>query len=890
MMHEEQKLSLEGVFGDRIRHNKVERLVYSHDMGVLPKEIRKMIQCLPDAVCQPVSGQEVEALARQADEAGIPLVPRGAGTSGFGGPIPTRHGIVVDFIRMKKIRGINEGEGTVTAEPGVTWAELQKYLNARGYALRTYPSSALSATLGGWIAQGGAGYGSFEFGYCIQSLESLELVIPGGSRKTLRGKELELVDSLCGITGMIVEATLKVKPIDDELVTLASFEQLSDAAQLLQRLREIEVPLWSVSMTTPAFLSLKQRATQHAVLPENLYYLTMVYPRARKAKVESLLEPLIESHRGEVMNDALAREEWSEKFYPMRFKKLGPTLVASEVVIPISRLNEFVDRVEKKYKGSFALEGTMVGSDQIAVLGFMLADERKLGFPLVYANSLSVMAIGEELGGRVYTPGLYFADRARGILGADTLARVWDYKQRVDPGGIMNPGKVIPPALDRKSPTRMLLSAMSVAEKGRELISLTGKILDKLQSGNFRSPLPPQITKDTFACALCGYCRDVCTVYDAQPWESNSPRGKYFLLNQIIKGKLELNEEVCSALYACTTCKKCDTVCQIQAQNAHNWLSLRPCFHGAGVDNTGLALVRENVLKTQNFWGVPAEEKFQWLDVPTLKKGKVGYWAGCWANIVMPNMAQNATRILDKTGVEFVHLGEKEGCCGLYLALGGYTDDFAQYAAENLKNLNEAGVETLVLSCPGCYATFSEYYPDVAKELGIECNIRFRHLTCYLSDMVGSGKLQFKEPMPQKITYHDSCHVGRWFGHYEEPRKVLQAIPGLQLLEMEHNREESLCCGLVSAFDSLPTVAHSGRKRVDEAERTGADYLVTNCAGCGTQFNTSCRSLGSSVKQKSFTDLVAEALGLPTQDPSENAGQYMKAAAELLKDSGMKKS
>ena len=625
------------------------------------------------------------------------------------------------------------------------------------------------------------------------------------------------------------------------------------------------------------------------ILPEDRYFLTMVYPKKRRTGVETAVKNLVKAHNGEVMKDSLANTEWAERFYPMRFKKLGPTLVATEVVVPMEKVDQFVTAVEKKYKGEFALEGTMIHNDKMAILGFMLSDERKAGFPMAYANSLTVIEMGEKLGGRVFTLGLYFADRAKDVLGKELLERVWKYKRSIDPNGIMNPGKVIPSSLDKSSPAKLLSTAMAMANAGKGLFSLAGKLMDKVQSDSFSSPLSEQITKDTFACALCGYCRNTCTVFDAVPWESNSPRGKYFLLTQYIKGNIPMDEEVSKALYSCTTCKKCDLVCQIQAHNAHNWMSLRPCFHAGGIENTGLAAIRENVLNTGNFWGVPKEDKFRWLDVPTLKKGKIAYWAGCWANVVMSNMPQSITKILNKTGVDFVHFGEGESCCGLYLALGGYNDDFAALVKKNLEMFKEAGIETMIFSCPGCYATFSENYPVIAEQLGMDCNIKFQHVTCFLSELVNQGRLKFTDKLNAKVTYHDSCHVGRWFGHYDEPRNVLKSIPGIELMEMPSTREEGLCCGLVSAFDSLPTVSHAGIKRVNEAEGTGADYLVTNCAGCGSQFNATSCAMQTKVRQKDFTTLVGEALGIEFEDPTENVGRFMGAAVEMLQTSDMKK-
>ena len=876
---------VQGIFEDRVRFNKVERLVYSHDMGIMPEQIRSLIQCMPDGVVQPVSVEEVIALAKLANEQGIPLVPRGAGSAGFGGSVPAKGGIVIDFVRMNKILSIDTERQVATVEPGVIWTNLEKQLSDRGLSLCAYPSSSNSSTVAGWVAQGGSGYGSYEYGDCGENIISVKLVLPNGELRTFAGGELYQVYGLCGVTGMIVEVTLRVREKDEESVILSSFPTLQKASAFLTALSEKKIPVWNVSLATPAFTALKQKALEHYVLPEDEYLVTMVFPKPRRSQVENQIKILTSSNEGKIMREKLAIEEWADKFYPMRFKKLGPTLVASEVVIPITQVGNFVSEVERKYKGEFALEGTMVGHDRIAILGFMLADERKLGFPLAYACALDVIDSGEKLGGRVFTLGMYFTDRAKMFFGEERLKEIWSFKQKIDPGNYMNPGKIFPPSVDKDSPIKMLSAAMKVANAGSSVIGLAGRLLSKWQSGEFDSPLDEHLTDDTFSCAMCGYCRNVCTVFDAVPWESNSPRGKYFILNQYIKGKIAMDDEVGRALYPCTTCKKCDTVCQIRAHNAHHWMKLRFEFNKNKLHNTGLDIIRTNVLNTGNFWGVPAEERLKWLDVPTQTHGKLAYWSGCWAATIMDNMAQNATRILNHLDIPFVHYGERERCCGLYLALGGYKEDFKELVKRNLEMFNESGIDTIVFSCPGCYATFNENYPQMALEMGIECNIRFKHIVVYLSELIADGRLKFQDSLGDTITYHDSCHVGRWFGHYDEPRSVIRAIPGIELREMEHIKEESLCCGLVSAFDSLQSVAHSGMKRVQEAEETGAKWLVTNCAGCGSQFNATCNAMGTQVKQMDLTELVARTLGIPTNDPSEKVGAYMAQCVDLLKDS-----
>jgi Fe-S oxidoreductase/FAD/FMN-containing dehydrogenase len=873
------------VFEDRVRFNKVERIVYSHDMGILPDQIRAMIDCVPDGVVQPTTIEEVIALTKIAKEEKIPIVPRGAGSAGFGGSIPAKAGIVVDFVRMSNILAIDKVNLTATVEPGVIWSNLEKELSDRGLSLRAYPSSSSSSTVAGWVAQGGSGYGSYEFGDCGQSILSVDVVLPSGELKTFNADELDKVYSLCGITGMIVGITIKVREKDEESVMLAAFPDLTCAAGFMKGISNKKVPLWNVSLATPAFIALKQKALEHFVLPEEQYFVTMVYPKPRRSQIENQVKTLIQANNGQLMREKLAVQEWEDKFYPMRFKKLGPTLIASEIVVPIKEVDAVVKEIEQKYHGEFALEGTMVSSDQIAILGFMLADERKLGFPMAYACALDVMDTGEKLGGKVFSIGMYFSDRAKSFYGEQRLADIWNFKNDIDPKGIMNPGKIIPPSIDKNSPTKMLSAAMKVANAGSGLIGLAGRLLLKWQGNDFKSPLDEHLTDDTLACAMCGYCRNVCTVFDAVPWESNSPRGKYFILNQYIKGKLPMDDEVGKALYPCTTCKKCDTVCQIRAHNAHHWMSLRYEFNKNRLHNTGLDIIRNNVLNTGNFWGIPAQERLKWLDVPTQSKGKIAYWSGCWAGTIMDNMAQNATRILHKQGIDLVHFRERETCCGLYLSLGGYKDDFQNLVKRNLEMFNEAGIDTIIFSCPGCYATFNENYPQMALEMGIECNIRFKHIVVYLSELIAEGRLKFKSPLNNTITYHDSCHLGRWFGHYEEPRNVIRAIPGIEFREMKHIKEEGLCCGLVSAFDSLPSVAHNGMVRVQEAESTGADYLVTNCAGCGSQFNATCNAMKTKVQQMDLTELVAKALDIPTADPTEKVGVFMGQVVELLKDS-----
>ena len=149
----------------------------------------------------------------------------------------------------------------------------------------------------------------------------------------------------------------------------------------------------------------------------------------------------------------------------------------------------------------------------------------------------------------------------------------------------------------------------------------------------------------------------------------------------------------------------------------------------------------------------------------------------------------------------------------------------------------------------------------------------------------GSLKLAEGDPINVKVTYHDPCHLGRWFGVYEEPRSFIEAVPGIEFEDMRHNREDSLCCGLVNAFYEIGSVPTSGIARVSEADEVQADYILTACAGCGVQVNNMCVAANTHARQMDITDLAAKSMGFAVYDSNEAAQAYFGAAVELLSTS-----
>ncbi|WP_340818639.1 FAD-binding and (Fe-S)-binding domain-containing protein [Methanolobus sp. WCC4] len=884
-INEALKSKLEEMFEDRVSFSELERIVYSHDVGTIPDSVKKTISTMPDAVVQPVNSEEVSSLVRIAIENNIPVIPRGAASSGFGGAVPVANGIVIDLARMNNIISIDPDDLSAEVEPGVVWSELDDKLKRKGLALCLYPSSAPTSTVAGWVAQGGSGIGSYEYGTFRDNIVSVEMVDPMGDLKVMEGDDIDLVYALEGITGIITKVTIKVKKSEGLTPVLAAFTDEKELQATLDEIRGSGIDLWSVSIQTPGYVELSQQAANETKMPRGKYIAQLVYGQSH-AEVASLIENIVSSNKGEILPEDVAVHEWHNRFRTMRLKRLGPSLVASELIVPTDSLGDFLKAVDRKFKGEFVFEGIMETPDRLIMMGFMLADERKTNYPLKFSSSLIVADIAKKMGGRLTATGIFFTDESKELLGEALFNRVVAFKKEFDPAHIMNPGKILPPSVEKNSPIKQLSIAMKGASKGRSLMSFAGKIMDgKDVEYKYGDKLPEEIGKDAFICAQCGACKTTCTVYDADPWESRSPRGKWYLLSEYLKGNIEFDEEFASTMFLCATCKKCDLKCQTDLSIAHNFINMRSIMGQKDFENTGLGIIRENVLKAGNFWGLP-EEALEWKadDMKMVDTGAIGYWPGCWSSAVTKNMPQNIVRILNRAGVELVNLGEQDNiCCGLYLALGGYTEDFVSTVEKNINLINEKGVKTLLFSCPGCFATFTEQYAAVAEMLGLDWDIETKHVVVLLDELIRDGKLDLGKPVDKRVTYHDACHVSRWFGAYEYPRNVINAIPGVSLVEMEHNREDALCCGIVTSFDDLPTVAHCGEKRVCEAMDTGADYVITNCAGCASQLNLTTNMMEAPVKQKDITDILCESMGIEvTYDPTETIGQFMKQAIELL--------
>ena len=154
---------LRRLVGERVTTSRFERWFYTRDIVSIPRVVRALIKTEPSAIVKPETVEQVSAVVGYCNQQGIPVVPRGAGSSGLFGAVPKRGGVVLDLRDLARVVEVDAEQGVVVAEAGVTWWELERRLRRHGLTLRSYPSSARSATLAGWVMTSGLGIGTVSY-------------------------------------------------------------------------------------------------------------------------------------------------------------------------------------------------------------------------------------------------------------------------------------------------------------------------------------------------------------------------------------------------------------------------------------------------------------------------------------------------------------------------------------------------------------------------------------------------------------------------------------------------------------------------------------------------------------------------------------------------------
>jgi Fe-S oxidoreductase len=214
---------------------------------------------------------------------------------------------------------------------------------------------------------------------------------------------------------------------------------------------------------------------------------------------------------------------------------------------------------------------------------------------------------------------------------------------------------------------------------------------------------------------------------------------------------------------------------------------------------------------------------------------------------------QNIAKILNAGGMEFGVLGVEEACCGNEIRRMGEVGLFEELQEDNAAVFQKHGVKEIIALSPHCMNTLQNEYGDMG--------IKISHYSEVLASMIEEGSLTFKTPYEKKVIYHDPCFLGKQNKIFDEPRQVLKAIPGLELLEYRESREISLCCeggGGRMFYEADISYERNSEKRVQEAVDKGADVLATSCPFCVMTLEDPATEKELPVKD--ISEIIVEAL------------------------------
>ena len=561
----------------RIIESPEKREYYRNDLNVdLPPLIRDlMLKSLPDLVLQPTTEDHLLEIFSIAREHKIPLTVRGAGTWGYGGAVPTRGGILIDLGLMDKIE-VNRETLQLTVGPGARFLDIGRELERHDLILLTM-TSGKGGTLAGWMATGGMGFGTYHNGSVRNQLVSLRVITPDGKIKDLSAGDPEINYFLSteGQMGILVKATLRVGrrpprwypviiPFEEPASAYAFAKKLSDHPSI----HPDELVVYHSEFVRAL------RAQSNGRISVEDKNLVMVAFSDEEATRE--LKAYVDQNGIQTGDEESANTLWEERFLPMSIKHLGPSLLATEVLLPLDQVASYYEKIRewgKRLDLTFYPTSHLVDHGQVLFLAMLATDYRKAIF---YADLMLVpmmvrLAV-QFYHGKPYGLGIWNTPFLHHLYPKKELKELARYKKQVDPAGILNPGKFFHVSGRLGSLQRMLFRAgifdLELSTAQWLMFKLFSLIPEKTL--RHRVPIVPEglegIANDILSCAQCGTCVSQCPVYGATRDETFTARGKLLTIKRALeKNSLELSKVL--PLYFCMHCGRCDEGCQVNLKH-----------------------------------------------------------------------------------------------------------------------------------------------------------------------------------------------------------------------------------------------------------------------------------------------------------------------------------
>lgn len=403
-------------------------------------------------------------------------------------------------------------------------------------------------------------------------------------------------------------------------------------------------------------------------------------------------------------------------------------------------------------------------------------------------------------------------------------------------------------------------------------------------------------------CNRCGFCRAVCPSMSELGWESTAPRGRMFLVGQVLSGEVPLTPEVITRLDQCLLCRNCMAACPVGAKIDQVIMAFRQYV----AEEKGIPTIKKVMLTAldhRNFCNVIAPiagiaERIPFKEIPgggavfRLNKTsrvlplfggralmsqvqrvepekpikKVAFFVGCYINYIGVNVGRAVLSVLARNGVSVV-LPPTQTCCGVPYLASGQTEKGISMIRQNIDALEAANVDAIIYACGSCGTGLREWatHPEVGQEY-IE---KARHLEEktyeigeYLIDQLGIEKLP-PYPKATRVTYHDSCHMAVGAGVKEQPRRLLQMMENIEYVEMPN---ATSCCGMGGLF----SVTHYALSRkindhkIQNILSVNPHMVTSGCPGCNLHIMDGLNKAGADVIPSHYIELISNAYDCQT--------------------------
>ncbi len=555
--------------GLRVVSSSGERKLYSRDQSEIPRFIKDILfSSLPSVVVQASTAEAVSAAVKFASSRGIPVIPRGSGSSPFGGSVPVRGGIVLDVSVMDRVLSVDKSSRIAVVEAGARWADVDRELEKVGLALHSCPSSRFS-TVGGWVATGGMGLNSLSKGHLSESVEEVALVTADGSARHI-SKGDKLFSSIFGSEGQLgvitqVKLSVRDRPLDAR-PHLVMFGETRDALSFAYALIASPVrPAHIIYENSRKFIMTNRMLGQEHFSPSEGIVVSI---EGRES--EELFQQFLRSVGLKEEKEYLARYMWNERYFPMKMRKFGPGLLGSEVLVDLRLLPDAMskaDQVAKELLLEALFEIHFLSDGRGLLLCYYVTDQgNTMGYTLDAAKSFVLTSMLVDSGARPYSIGVWnspFADAEDRVR----LAALREAKALLDPQGIMNAGKMFSLS-GRFGGVAGLVFNPKVMRPALKMIRVLSPVTvrlmragDRFAEKRLRPKSRTELLRTADECAMCGACVSVCPAYLIVRDERVTGRGKLLTAKAMARGA-KITKEHSDRTFLCMKCKACEQICQ----------------------------------------------------------------------------------------------------------------------------------------------------------------------------------------------------------------------------------------------------------------------------------------------------------------------------------------